>query len=103
MGSVFVTNKNEFQHEDRFDGEDFVFRPGEKVLIPEDAAQHMFGRGMADKSDTLSRLGWGLKFDPKTGKVGDDPDGVRKLANFVFEDAVLVSKSSLERHQPEIA
>jgi hypothetical protein len=103
MRTVFVTNKNDFQHADRFDGEDFVFPPKQQVAIPHDAAVHMFGYQLEDKSETLVRLGWAMKYDPATKNFEEDKEGVRKLANFVFEEAVMVSRSSLERKQPEIA
>lgn len=103
MRSVFVTNQNDFLHRDRFDGEDFVFPPNQQVVIAYDAAVHMFGYLQADKSETLVRLGWAMKYDPQTKNFEEDKEGVRKLANFVFEEAVMVSKSSLERKQPEIA
>ena len=103
MGSVFVTNQNDFRHSDRFDGEDFIFPSREKVLIPVDAAIHMFGYQQADKSETLVRLGWAMKYDATAKTFVEDAEGVRKLANFVFEEAVMVSRSSLERKQPEIA
>src|ERR1700728_5295698 len=110
MGSqIFVTNMNgvdakgnidpktAFDHVDRYDGEEYVFPTAERVLIPEEAAVHFFGRGLADQSETLVRLGWAMKYDPLKKQFVEDPDGVRKLARFVFEEAIMVSKSSLER------
>lgn len=102
MGSVFVTNKNDFVHTDRFDGEEFVFPPNVPVSISVEAAQHMLGFNLVDKSETLSRLGWAMKYDPETKIIGDDPDGVHKLANFVFDEAVMVAKSSLAHAPSEI-
>ena len=94
-GSVFVTNKNDdFIHVDSFDGEEFRFPPGDRVLIPVDAAVHMFGYGLADKTDNLVRLGWSMRYDPKEKTYVENPDGVRKLANFVFEEATMVPKTS---------
>jgi hypothetical protein len=107
MGNqIFVTNMNgvdpkgvidpkvAFTHEDRYDGEDFVFPPGERVLISAEAATHMFGRNLVDKTDTLLRLGWANKYDPKSKNMVEDKDGVKRLAAFVFEEAVMVAKSS---------
>jgi hypothetical protein len=79
MQEIFVVNKNSFDHQDRYDGEDFFFPQGERVTIPIVAAQHMFGLGMQDKTETLIRLGWAL-----------EKDGVKKLANFVFTQGVMV-------------
>jgi hypothetical protein len=100
--SVFVTNTNSFEHVDRFDGEEFVFPPGVRVLVPIAAATHMLGYNLVDKSDILSRLGWAMKYDPETKKVGDDPEGVKRLAGFVFDEAVMVAKSSLAESVAEI-
>ena len=96
MGSdkVFVTNKNDFTHVDMFNGEEFVFPPGEAVLVPMDAAVHMFGFGLADKTATLVRLGWANKFDPVKKIFVEDPAGVSKLANFVPEEAVTLPASN---------
>ena len=38
MGMLFCTNKNNFTHEDSFDGKHFVFDPGVKVPLPIEAA-----------------------------------------------------------------
>ena len=96
MNSVFVTNRNKQTHTDRYDGEDFVFPPGEKILIPIPAAVHMFGYGLEDKEDALQRLGWASKYDPVTRSLSVNTEGVKRLANFVFEEAVMVSKSSVK-------
>lgn len=85
MAELFVTNKNDFVHEDRYAGEDYVFPPNEKVLISEAAAEHMFGFGKANKTDTLARLGWA------NPRPGEEPEaGVKKLARFVFTRGVVV-------------
>jgi len=97
VSGIFVTNRNEFLHVDSYDGVEYAFNPGEKVLVPEPAARHMLGFGAADKTETLVRLGWHAKIDP-AGKRGwvEDPDGVRKLANFVFTKGVMVEVSAEE-------
>ena len=91
MADIFVHNRNDFDHEDMFNGVHYVFPANQKVQISEAAAQHMFGKGLVDKTETLVRLGWANKFDP-SGKKGwvDDPEGVKKLANFVFTTGKLV-------------
>ena len=104
MSNVFVTNNNDFVHQDMFDGEEYTFPPGVAVAIPFDAAVHMFGYQLADQSDTLTRLGWAAKYDPVRKIYADDPEGLHKLANFVFEEAVMVARSSLRQApEPEIA
>jgi hypothetical protein len=78
---VFVTNNNAFHHTDMYDGREFLFPMGEKVLVPQRAATHMLGFGLADKSDTLTRLGWANM---------ENDEGVKRLARFVFTQAVTV-------------
>jgi hypothetical protein len=96
LNQVFVTNKNALPHEDRYNGEDYVFPPGEAVLVPAEAAAHMFGYGLADKTDVLTRLGWAMKYDKDQKKYVEDTEGVGKLARFVFEEAVIKPKSLAE-------
>ena len=92
MREIFVTNHNDFHHSDAFDGEIFDFPPKERVAVPAEAAVHMFGFNNPDKTETLTRLGWATRFDPKTRTWADDPDGVKKLARFVFTKAVMVEE-----------
>ncbi|SRR6266404_7451588 len=117
LNHVFVTNTNSFTHQDRYDGEDYVFPPNVPVMIPMDAAEHMFGYHppearkegeVADYTNVLVRLGWASKYDPAVKNFVEDPEGSRKLANFVFEEAVVQPKSALARaiegaSEPEIA
>lgn len=42
----------------RFDGKDYVFEKGVTVALSDEAATHIFGYGMDDKSRALIRLGW---------------------------------------------
>lgn len=85
MNEIFVTNTNNFVHTDSFDGVGYTFPPGEKVLMPIVAAKLFFGFGGADKTEALIRQGWA---NPLPGR---DPDeGVRKLANFVFTQGVMM-------------
>jgi hypothetical protein len=97
MDGIFVTNKNKFLHTDRYDGEDFVFPPGEKVFISKPAATHMFGWNLNDTTEVLVRLGWATAYDKELKNFVEDKEGVAKLANFVFDEAVMVSKSSLAK------
>jgi hypothetical protein len=100
---VYVTNTNKFDHVDSYDGEEYVFPQGERVLIPADAAVHFFGRGLLDKSDALVRLGWAMKYDVEKKQFVENTDGVKRLAAFVFEEAVISPKSSLEQRLAEAA
>lgn len=103
MSSVYVTNNNDFDHADRYDGEDFLFPKGERVLVPVEAATHMLGYNLVDKTDTLVRLGWATKYDPVTKTFAEDKEGVRKLASFVFEEAVMTPRSLVKAAQPDLA
>jgi len=83
MAMIFVTNKNDFEHQDRFAGIDYYWGPGEKNAVPEEAATHMFGYNRADKSENLVRLGWNW----------DTAAGVERLRKFVFTNASLVEEA----------
>jgi hypothetical protein len=87
---IFVVNNNDFTHQDRFDGIDYFFPSKEKVQLPVEAAEHMFGFGKPDKTETLVRMGWATWFNPTTKRTEEDPEGVKKLAKFVFTQAVMV-------------
>jgi len=87
---IFVTNHNDFTHTDRFNGVDYVFQPKQKVLIPIDAAEHMFGFGKDDKTETLTRLGWANKYDPATKQITESVEGPKWLARFQFTQGVMV-------------
>lgn len=93
---LFVTNKNNFHHEDRFDGHDYAFPPGQKVMLSLEAAAHMFGLGVPDKSSVMHRLGWAFKYDPERKTFVEDTDAVAKLKNFVFTKAKLVESPAEE-------
>jgi len=80
MQEIFITNKNDFDQPGPLRRQDFFFPRSERVTIPIIAAQHMFGLGLADKTETLIRLGWNMEGEA----------GVRKLANFVFTQGVMI-------------
>lgn len=97
MDGIFVTNKNKFVHTDRYDGDDYTFAPDEKVFISKAAATHLFGWNLNDTSEVLVRLGWAMTYDKDVKNFVENQEGVQRLANFVFDEAVMVSKSSLAR------
>lgn len=104
MGNqIFVTNTNDFDHIDMYDGAEYVFPKDERVMIPVEAAIHMFAYNMQDQSDALVRLGWAMRYNAEKKQFEENPDGVKKLSRFVFDEAVMVSKSSLERKLAETA
>lgn len=92
MGMLFCTNKNDFVHEDSYDGKRFVFEPGLKVPLSVEAAEHMFGFRQIDKTSTLHRLGWSMKYDAASKTFRDDPDALSRLSKFVFTEAVMTEK-----------
>lgn len=55
---IGVKNNGEKQLEARYDGKNYVFAPGETAALSEDAARHIFGFGLEDKTRVLARLGW---------------------------------------------
>ena len=87
---LFVENRNQFDHVDRYNGTDYAFPAGEKVPVDEIVAQHCFGWGLQDKTDALLRQGW-----------GNTPDGIRKLKNFVFTPGVFVEQTAQEATQAQ--
>lgn len=91
MDQVFVTNKNDFVHTDRYNGQDYVFAPGDKVAVSVEVAQFFFGFLKPDKTEALLRTGWA---NPRPGMSADEAsdEGAKILANFVFTKAVMVEE-----------
>lgn len=87
---MFVTNHNDFPFTDMFDGEEYILNPGEKVLMTEAAAAHIFGYGSPDKASVLVRLGWAAIYDPDKKTMVEHPNGAQWLANFTFTPAKVV-------------
>lgn len=100
---IFVTNKNDFAHIDRYNGKDYLFEPGEAVPLDEAAANHMFGFGTADKTDTLVRLGWAFRYNESIKRLENDPEGVQKLRKFVFSKGEYVKSKEPLSDMPEQA
>ena len=97
---LFCVNRNDFVHTDRYAGEDYVFEPGQKVMLSLDAARHMFGVGVADKTPVMHRLGWAFKYNPETKSFSEDTDAVTKLKNFVFTKAKLIEDAPAPAAMP---
>lgn len=89
---VSVYNGSGQDHEDRFDGKAYEFPAGENRVIPVDAAIHIFGMGLADRSKQLIRLGWA----PTSAEV---PAALRRLNGFLFEQ---VREDEEESDPPEV-
>ena len=75
---VTVTNAGEKEFTGRFDGEKYVFPVRQKVTIPDNAARHIFGYGLADKTHIVVALGWSQRYT-------DLPQALRRLALFKFD------------------
>jgi hypothetical protein len=73
-----VTNRNDFDLMDRYNGEAYFFPKGKTVMCPDDAARHIFGIGDEDKKPYLTRQGWSKSSDKFE-------DGMEKLNKFSFE------------------
>ena len=89
---IFVTNRNEFMHSDRYDGTEYLFPPHQAVPISEEAAAHMFGFGAPDKGPVLARLGWSFHYDESKKTFVNDEAGPVKLAKFVFTKGEFVPR-----------
>ena len=96
---VRVTNHNAFQINDRFDGVPYEFPPGLTVVIPPEAAQHIFGFPGDDadmQAHMARRFGWNR---PEHYAV--EPDGtvvwqrMTRLVKIAVEHYEVV-----RRHQP---
>jgi hypothetical protein len=71
--NVKVTNHNDFQITDMFDGVPYVFKTDEPIAIPIDAANHIFGWFPGVDQATLRRhvqrrMGWNTPEMEKSGK-----------------------------------
>ena len=91
---LFCVNRNNFYHEDAYDGHTYGFPPGEKVMVPLEAARHMFGVGESNLSAIMHRKGWAMRYNPESKTYEEDPDGVQKLKNFKWTKAQLVEQSA---------
>lgn len=70
--NVKVTNKNNTKIlRDRYGGIEYVFPPGETVVIPSEAAEHIFGYGLDTKGKWQKFLRSGLANDPKGREIFD--------------------------------
>jgi len=78
--TIWVINGNADPHEDRFNGDDYVFPVGEPVEIPLEGADLMFGYGLKDKTPTLMRSG-------RAPTAKDIPTGLKWLSGFSFHNS----------------
>ena len=97
-----VTNNNDFDLTDRYDGQDYRFPAGKTVRCPDAVVVHVFGLGNPDKKPVLTRQGWlrsSSEFD----------SAMEKLNNFTFEfieekhdeEFALIEQGKAPLHQAE--
>jgi len=91
-----VTNSNNFDLIDRYDGRDYIFPAGATVALGEDAAKHIFGFGDVDKSTYLARLGW-------VRNSGEVEAGMQKLNGFSFSSYETPSPGEIIPPDPDAA
>jgi hypothetical protein len=58
MTTIYITNNSEKAFKDGFEGKFYEFAVGVPVEVPKEAAVHIFGYGVEDKTPHLARLGW---------------------------------------------
>lgn len=96
MNYVRVTNRGKFQLADRYDGQAYVFKVNEPLVLSHEAARHIFGYGLEDKAPALARQGW-----LRNANVDDDW-GLRaaldKLARFQFQEVEATYVEAKEPH-----
>lgn len=80
---VRVTNSHRETVTARFAGEQYEFKPGRPEDVHVDAARHIFGFGLEDKSSVLARLGLARSSD-------EVQEGVKFLAGIKFEPVPIV-------------
>lgn len=81
---VKVTNLNEFEFSDRWEGVEYIFEPGKPMNIPAAAAEHIFGwepQGGASWPHMSRRFGWNTKAMMESG------EGRKIFDNFLVEGA----------------
>jgi hypothetical protein len=73
-----VTNNNDFDLADRYDGQAYFFPAGKTVMCEDAAARHIFGVGDENKIPYMTRQGW--------IRVSDDLQKAKAILNkFSFE------------------
>ena len=55
---IRVTNNGTESFTSKFNGLAYEFAPKKPITLDADAARHIFGLGLADKREVLSRHGW---------------------------------------------
>jgi hypothetical protein len=61
VGHIRITNHNDFELSDHYDGRLYTFYPSKPITVPVDVARHIFGFGLseeAQKNYVMRRMGW---------------------------------------------
>lgn len=85
MKKVAVINKNVNVFKDGWHGHQYEFPPNQEVEIPLEAAIHIFGFNLKDKTKNLVRLG-----------IANHKDGKNFLENFAIKAIEMVRADDLE-------
>jgi len=75
---VRVTNRTGSTIKGRYDGVDYLFKPGDETDVHHLAAAHIFGFGLDDKTNAFLRLGWLTS--------GSYEEGIERLKDIQFGD-----------------
>jgi hypothetical protein len=85
---VRVTNRNNvWKVKDRYGGQEYVFPPGESVLVAAEVAEHIFGYGLDEKGREQKFRRIGIANLPK-GREMWDRISVKPVGNIVPTGAV---------------
>ena len=85
---VRVTNRNNvWKVVDRFGGNEYVFPPGETVLVAAEVAEHIFGYGLPEKERFKKFLRMGIA-NMKDGKAMWDRIVIKPVGNIIPTGAV---------------
>lgn len=87
---VAVINKSATTREDSFHGIQYRFKPNEKVILPLEAAVHLFGFGLSKDSPRMTEV---LR---RSGFTGDRKVGLSFLENFEMKSIDYVPAEDAE-------
>jgi len=99
---IFVRNNSGSDFQDRYDGIDHVFPDGKLVECSIEAARHIFGYGVEDKTQHMIRLGW-------AANSGSLKEAYERLDKFEFlqgkimvQEPIRDTEEDLEPQEPPV-
>ena len=98
MSMVIVENSGEY-FASKFDGRTYEFKPGKEVSMTVEAARHIFGFGLANKEEVLSRHSWMMRSTEREAAM-------KRLGEFKFSVAevkIVPQTPALETQEHEQA